>query len=904
MRIIRPRERKLIIKRSVPKFWSVHTHSTYSAQDAVPSVREIVSRVAELGQPALGLTDHGNMAGSVELYQECKKQGVLPFPGSELYLVKSIAKTKAVKGNKDKGGGRYHIGVVAYSTKGYENLVNLSTLSHRQFYFKPLVDLETFAKLKDDERTEGLALTTGCYFGLIVQTLITQGEGAVKQYLKALDSWFPDNVFVEIQNHNIDHGDGWNDEKVADALTCIADELGLPVVITQDSHYTREQDRGDHEALKRLVAFGPDPDDAVFPGDGFHLADDAWIAEHHAPSRLGRGLEGLAELARRHTLGISVLDSYEYAVPLAITDPQAVLVRRCEAALRERGLDRPQYRHRLAAELEVVGAAGMAGYLLLAAEVTDYMREQKILFQARGSAAGSLACHLLRITGPDPIKWDLRFERFLSKDRTKPPDIDLDIEHERRGDVLAWMRSKWSVQQIATWMKLSLTGEEGEVLKGSLLVKYFSAANKKTETNEEKVHAWSEVPRVDQTLLKRLSDRQMLSGNGKNAAGVVVTASKQQIDQLVPMLWIPSSESFLTQYGKDDIEALGFVKLDVMGVKMLSVIRRCLELLGKEDLEWISLSNGPTYSAIRSGQTEGVFQLSGWSAQKGCRDLKPTKIQDVIAAMALFRPATQSSGATTSFIRRKHGQEDLPSRHPIIEKATQSTYGIMLYQEQVIAILRELGMEADDLTKFLKAVKASNSNIGDAAKVIEGYQTQIASLCNTAGMSPDDQRWLWTAIEGFSQYGFNAAHATTYGLTAYQTAYLMVNHPIEFHTALLAVAAGDDKKESKYLTAARTRGVKILRADVMISGLTYTMDPKRRAVRKGLLAIKGIGLSAAEELVRCQPYTDFQDFLDRIDHRKVTGVKDVRLGKKTVDQAAGSLKALYESGALNSLLEM
>jgi DNA polymerase-3 subunit alpha len=901
VKIIRPRKQLKIVRS--PQFWSAHTHSTFSTGDAVPSVQEIVSRVAAMGQKALGLTDHGNMGGSVQLYQECMRQGIMPFPGSELYLVKSIAKHRAARGQKADGNGRFHMGVLAYTTKGYENLVNLSTLSHKQFYFKPLVDLETFAQLKEDNRTEGLAITTGCYFGLIVQTLVTQGDKAVKQYLMALDSWFPNSVFVEIQNHNIDHDDGWNDDKVADALTQIADELGLPVIITQDSHYALEDDRGDHEALKRLVAFGPDPDDAVFPGDGFHLADDGWIQAHHSPQRLGRGLEGLAELAGRHSLAIPVLDTYEYSVPLSITNPQSVLEQRCTAALKAIGKDTAAYKSRLAQELEVVESAGMAGYLLLTAEVTDWMRASEILFVARGSASGSLCCHLLRITGPDPIKWDLRFERFLSKDRTKPPDIDLDIEHQRRAEVMTWMRTKWSVQQIATWAKLSLTGEEGES-KGSLLVKYFSTTNKQVETEEEKVHAWSEVPHEDQLLLKRLSDREMYSGNGKNAAGVVVTATQAQIDKLVPMLWIASSESMLTQYGKDDIEALGYVKLDVMGVKMLSVVRRCLDLLGKKDLEWIPLTHGPTYSAIRSGQTEGVFQLSGWSAQKGCRDLKPTKIQDVIAAMALFRPATQSSGATASFIARKHKEEVSPSRHPIIEAATTSTYGIMLYQEQVIAILRALGMEADDLTKFLKAVKASNKNIGDAGKVITEYQSMIASLCSSAGMNQEDQRWLSTAIDGFSQYGFNSAHATTYGLLAYQTAYLMVCHPIEFHTALLAVAAGDEKKEPKYLKAARSRGVRILAPDVNISGLTYTMDRKRMAVRKGLLAIKGIGVSTAEEIARCQPYTSIEDLVTRVEHRKVTGTKDVRLGKKKLEESIGSLKALYEAGALNSLLEM
>lgn len=866
----------------------------------MPSVQQIVNRVVELGQPALGLTDHGNMAGTVELYKAAMAAGIKPFPGSELYLVKNIARHKMRYGAKsEKKDARYHIGVVAYSTKGYENLVNLSTLSHKQFYFKPLVDLETFAQLSQDGKTEGLAITTGCYFGLIVQTLVTKGERVAKQYLKALDTWFPNSVYVEIQNHNIDHGDGWNDDKVADALIQIADELGLPVVITQDSHYAVEEDRADHDGLKRLVAFGPDPDEVVFPGDGFHLADDAWIRDHHHPSRLARGLEGLGHLLNRHDLSIPVLDDYQYSVPLTITDPQAVLRRRCEAALVELGLNKPAYRHRLDTELDVVGAAGMAGYLLLTAEVTDWMRTNEILFMARGSAAGSLACWLLRITGPDPIKWDLRFERFLSKDRTKPPDIDLDIEHERRPEVMAWMRTKWSVQQIATWAKLALTGEDGEENKGSLLVKYF-ATTAKTGT---KVSQWSEVPLEDRKMLKSLADREMFSGNGKNAAGVVVTATKAEIDKSIPMLWIASSESMLTQYPKNDIEAMGFVKLDVMGVKMLSVMRRCLDLLGKKDTEWIPLTNGPTYAAIRSGQTEGVFQLSGWSAQRGCRDLKPTKISDVIAAMALFRPATMSSGATDSYIRRKHKLEETPQRHQIIETATKETYGIMLYQEQVIAILRGLGMEADDLTKFLKAVKASNKDIGSAGEVIKSYQVLISNLCAQAGMSTADQQWLAGAIDGFSAYGFNSAHATTYGLTAYQTAYLMVNHPLEFHTALLAVAAGDEKKEPNYLKAARARGVKILNPDINISGETYTFDPRRKAVRKGLLAIKGVGRSATGEITRHQPFKDIDDFLTRVDHRKVTGVKDVRLGKTQIKDCIGALKALMEAGALNSLLD-
>ena len=333
MRIIpTPRFRIEPTQNRASGWWSLHTHSRYSVNDAMPTVEAIVAKVARLGQPALAITDHGNMAASVELYQACRKAGIAPFPGSELYFVPDTAQYRADRVNKGMKATMYHLGVVAFTTQGYENLVNLSTLSHRNHHYKPLVDYQMLAQLAQDGRTEGLAVTTGCFFGYLAQTLLSAGEQPALQFLHTLSSWFPGNVYVEVQNHHITHEDEIGDEELADGMVALADTAGLPVVLTQDAHYLDQEDRADHEGLKRLVAFGPDPDDAVFPGDGFHVADAGWIEDHHGEHRLARGMEGLADLLSRHTLTIPVLDSYSYSVPEVVDDPFRAMVKRVHDA--------------------------------------------------------------------------------------------------------------------------------------------------------------------------------------------------------------------------------------------------------------------------------------------------------------------------------------------------------------------------------------------------------------------------------------------------------------------------------------------------------------------------------------------------------------------------------------------
>lgn len=878
--------------RRTPTFWSLHSHSRFSAQDALPTPDQMVDTVADMGQPALGLTDHGNMAGSVQLYRACQRAGIVPFPGTEVYVVRD---------RKDKKAKRHHMCLVAYTSQGYENLVAISTQSHNNFFHKPILDFGDMAAMAEAGLTNGIAATSGCYFGFIAQAM-TSNPAEAESLMRMYSGWF-DKFYVELQNHNIDHGDGMTDSILADRLMASADSLGIPCILTQDSHYCHPEDKPVHETMKRLVAWGPDDDDAVFPGDGFHLASQEWMEDHHHPERLNRGLEGLADLLSAHDLKIKELDSYRYNIPFTVPDPMATLRTRCNAALMERKVG-TRYDERLSEELSVISDTGMAGYLVLVAEVTDWCRDNSIFYQARGSASGSIVCWLLGITQADPIKWKLSFDRFISRDRTSPPDIDLDIEHDRRRDLIEWLGSRFAIHQIGTWRHLSLDAQEDEdgEQKGSIRVKYYARVK---ATGAERLD-WGAIPLDDRMAMYELSKRETYDGYGVHPAGMVVTTVASDFDRLVPMMYVASSKTMVTQYPMDDIEALGLVKLDVLGLKTLTVLSQTMRNLDRDPfagLDWIPLTDSKTYAEISKGNTSGVFQLEGGSARRGVKELKPSKVSDVIAAMALFRPATMNSGATTQYIERKHRQEEIPHRHHILMDATKDTYGIFLFQEQVIHVLREMGMEASDLTKFLKAVKASNSNIGGAGRVIQGYHDFVMSLAIGIGMSEEDFDWLWESVTGFAAYGFNQAHSTAYGITAYRCAYLATNHPVEFYAALLSVAAGNKDKEPQYVRVVRGMDIRLMRPHVNYSGVTYSVDPRGRGIRRGLMAIKGVGRLSAEAIVAARdttPFSSLSDFAHRVDHRKITGVKPYLEDR---DLTVGVFGKLYDSGALDELSE-
>lgn len=855
-------------------FFHAHAHSGYSSGDALPTVPLMVSAVASMGQPGLALTDHGNMAGSIQLYKECRKHDILPFPGTELYVTHESKTTK-----------RRHLTVVSYTTQGYENLVGLSTLSHQQFYYKPVIVYDQLLDMGRNGDLNGLVVLTGCFFGEL-QAGLREGEPA-REYFEVLRQYVP--VFVEFQNHRIEDDDH-SDKTINAALWEWACEAGLPVIATQDSHYAFQDDKPRHEQLKRLGSWSDDPDSAVFPGDSFHLADEAWMEEHFEPEVWWGCERSYSWLLNNNAVRISELDNYSYNIPFAGEDPDQ------ELRSRLTGSYSPPYAARLDEELAVLQDTGMSAYILLVAEVCEWMYQQGILFQTRGSASGSLVCYEVGITQVDPIKWSLMFERFMSRDRMKPPDIDLDVEDTRRGEVLEYLASRFSTAQIGTWATYSLHEDE-HTKGGSLFQMFLTYLRKRGERQmpRDMAEARSRWPQ-EMTGLEALGLHGATKSYGTHAAGVLLTPG-DEIGRLVPTMYVASSKTTVTQYPMKDVEALGLVKLDILGLRTLSTIRRTLVMIDKMGTDWIPLTDKATFTSIRRGDTVGVFQLEGRTMQRGCQEMQVRQISDLVAIQALYRPAVMSTGAKDTYLERRKDKSLRPERHPVIADATKDTYGMFIYQEQVMAALKSLGFTADELTDFLGAVKASNKNVDAAGKVIESYGKEVSARTGKLGVPQEDEEELWAAIRGFSEYGFNRAHATAYGLTAYYCAYLKQHYPAEFYTALLETTAGHPR-QLDYMRAARERGMRIARPHVNTSGLSWTMESGGSVIRKGLLNIKGLGRVWAEQITRHAPYDSIDDLV-----RRTAGVRTIPGGRVWMRERtfSGVIKALEDAGALDGL---
>lgn len=880
-------------------FWSLHTHSKYSFNDAIASVQGIVDRAVQYGYPAIGLTDHGSVSGSVQLYRAARKAGIEPLPGIELYVVPDTE----YAGRADN----LHLTVAAYNERGYRNLMHMATLSQRRYWYKPRVDFADFAAMAEDGATDGLVVSTGCYFGVLPQVLMRRGHGAAVKVAETLAGWFP-RVYVELQNHGVENHKSdldITDDELVEAVFHVAQEAGLPCILARDSHYLDESDRHLHEALKRMISFSDDVDDAVFPGSGYFMTDTEGMRPYFEPKYLEAGLEGLDHLAGAAYLRLPELETFSMKVPdVSLTgEPQAELEAKVLAALKERGLERdPIWLDGLRQEFEVVDNGGMASYLLLVDDVCTWMREHDISYHARGSAAGSMINYLLGITQADPVRFGLRFDRFLSRNRMKPPDVDLDVEHTRRDEVIAYLQSRWAVRSVGSHMKYSLEEDESEEGSGSLLKRFFSSLRKRGIEPKD----WQDIPKKDREELLALSDLKLYSGYGTHAAGYIVAPSEKVVSDL-PLAFIASSKKMVTAYGKKDVEILGFLKLDLLGLRTRTAIKITEELTGIS-FDTIPENDKATFRAIAQGNVDGVFQLEGGASKRGCKDLKPTKLEDIIAAQALFRPATMNSGATKDYMRRRRKEEPVPARHEDIMKATAETYGVLLYQEQVMDVMETLGMSPAELEEMLDAVKASNEYSEGAAKVIAGKMPRIRELAHERGWTQIDIDWLVDGLGAYADYSFNKAHAASYGTIAYRTAYMKTHYPLEFWAGMLAAYWDAPKPKNKpskeriYVQAARADGVRVLPPHVNKSKAIYAIDSERYAIRRGLTSVKGVGKVASAELEAKAPFTSLTDLGQRCLPKKVTGAKDLAINKPPDSCGPGTnIYALWDAGALEGL---
>lgn len=900
-------------------WWSAHSHSSFSALDSLARVPDMVAKAAKQGQPALGLTDHGNMSGTVQLYKAAKKHGILPFPGIEAYLLDPSASLE------DKNAGRFHVGLLSTSLAGYQGLIGAVSASHTRPRFNrfPRMTLEDLAELGQNHG-DGLILTTGCYFGLVQQTLVTQGPVDAERMVKMYAQWFPHTV-VEIQNHSICHDhdqeeNPYDDDQIVAELISIANRVGLPVMATQDSHYLDQKDKPAHSMMKKMVYGGAED---AFPGDSFHNASTEWVAEHYDDKTWAQVEEGAQYMLERHQLVLPSLEKFVAHVPSITNDPQTSIARFCRRKLKrylaQIKPDKHQtYRDRLKEELSVIEDLGMAGYFTIVRDYVVWCQDNHYCVEARGSANASLVCFLMGITQVDPVHWNLLFSRFLSRDRTKPPDIDMDIEDVSREALLQYLKGSFDTMHIGTFSKLG-TNNEGQ---GSVLVTYKSGLTRNLKDAEERKDIYTKIQTVrdvktyypdDYVGLARLSKMSdVYKSYGVHPSGILISGNTQKIEDYVPSMLVASSNTVVSQFEGNDVEELGYLKLDVLGQTALTVMRLCQEFMGRDDptdFSWIPDDDPKACKALREGRLDtGIFHYEGYTKSKGGKELGVKSTADAVLGQGLFMPGAMDTGQKDLYIQRRKNAAERKSVtyiHKVFKDALEWTHGTVIFQEQVINIMRGLGMSIEGINIFFKIVKSSGSGAVEAnIERLEKMRQEFDELCIKAGISEDQLDQAWHLTSGFVAYGFNLAHATGYGIRSYRTAYLKTHYPLEYMTALLIAWAGrgstkkgEPSKEVLYQREARRVGIRILPADINVSGPTWTIDRKRNAIRRGIVSIKGVGPATAENIAEHAPYTDIDDLIAKTDARKVTGGKQwAKDGTLT-----GVLEHLRKAGALSSL---
>jgi DNA polymerase III subunit alpha len=864
------------------RFWSIHTHARNSALDGAGRVIDHVARAAQLGYPALALTDHGTMAGTVELYRECRERKIKPLPGIEVYAAYGPKQRKV-----------FHAGLVATSERGYINLVAINNHMMQSFYYKPILDLTKINRMN----TTDVIFTSGCFFGVALSANRVDPSIPLN-VLSTIAEYF--DVYLEAQSHGI-HTEDHNDDE--DQLTVLswAKELGLPMVLGQDSHYVMEHERNEHDDMKKIGSWSDDPDAAIFPGDhAYCLISHEQAQQRFHPAVFEAGMAGLDAIAEKADVRIPPLDEFN---PIILTHPSDD--QRIAKVFDHPCAQDEVYRDRLGAELSIIHEFNFTGYMLLVADIVHYLRSHDITYNIRGSAVGSLVCYALGISHLDPIWWsnhlgqNLTFDRFLSRNRAKLPDIDIDVDSERRAEVIEWLRGNYVVTSIGTSLELGVWVGDVEA-KGSAVVKW--------KQYQRKIGKSEVVDEHTREMLQRMTaGGRVISGKSTHASGLVVAPDRESM-KWMPLAVIGSkagNDRFVTALDMDSVEAMGYIKVDLLGVSVLHAVGLCLKSTGMT-LDQIPLDDRDVYAILGEGLTTGMFQLSGWTTRNGMKRMKPQNIGDIIAAMALFRPATMDSGATDRYLKRlqakRRGSKPtyLEGLHPDIVKIIASTYGELLYQEQVIDALKSLGFTADELGKALKAIKASNASVGRAAEAIAKLKSSVSGRAKDRGWRSKDISWLESAFEAYANYGFNLAHATSYGLLAYRTAWLQYHYPGQFWQGMIAAHSKDAEKVIEYTNELAARNFVRMPQDVNTSGESMRVDIDRKRIYPSLSAIKGIGPEIAKAISSRAPFDSMSDFANRMVGTRVSGVSDLASGVAP-EECSGAVRLLARAGAFRSL---
>lgn len=845
-------------------FVHLHNHTAFSLLDGAIRVDSLIKKTKEYEMPAAAITDHGVLYGMIDFYRKAKKEGIKPIIGAEVYLAPGSRFEKSRK--------RYHLVLLAQNKQGYHNLIQLVSKAWLEgFYYKPRVDKELLA-----EYSQGIICLSACLQGEIPQLLLNGNYDLAKKAVSDYQAIFgSENFFLELQDHNLQQ-----EKEAAQGLLRLSREEKIPAVVTNDSHYLNKEDAELQDILLALQT-GTTVDDEnrmTFSGEEFYYKSPAEMRKLFP--NFESAYQNTVKIADRVELDLDFNHFYlpDYPDLGEEKSPEDLLKKLCFKGLETKKMDSNQQAvERLKYELRIIFEMGYAAYFLIVYDFVKYAEDTGIMVgPGRGSAAGSLVAYLLNITKVNPLKYGLIFERFLNPERVTMPDIDIDFD-ENRDQIIEYVKERYGTERVAqigtfgTMAARAAVRDVGRVLaipygKVDRVAKLISS-RKGIEQSVKDQNKLQELYQNDGEIKELLDYARGVEGLPRHisthAAGVIIGA--EPLAQLVPLQ--KQDESVITQLPMGDLEALGLLKMDFLGLRNLTVIKNTLQLIeerrGKKlDIDNLPLDDQEVYEFLSTGKTAGVFQMESYLFQSLNRKMKPDRFNDLIAMLALGRPGPLGSNIVDDFIDIRHGKKEAEYLHPKLKPILEETFGMILYQEQVMEIASTLAGysmgEADLLRRGMGKKKL---------KLVAAEREKFVKGAVERGIAEDTAQEIFDQMEYFAGYGFNKSHSTAYAFLAYQTAYLKYHYPEEFMAALFSSVMGNQDKISDYIKASREIGLQILPPDINQSCHDFTAEAKGE-VRYGLKAIKNVGSAAISALIKAREEKEFSsllDFLKRVD---------------------------------------
>ena len=893
------------------KFVHLHCHSHYSLLDGMAKIDELIEKAKEFEMPALAITDHGVMYGAIEFYQKAKEANIKPIIGFEAYLT-PLGRHQKIKADEKK----YHLTLLAKNFEGYQNLVKLCSLAHLEgFYYKPRIDDELLKKYH-----QGIICLSGCLQGEIPQLILAKKFDLAKKKILFYKEIFGDDFYLEI----MPFGKIKDQVKVNQALIELSKELKVPLVATCDVHYLSPEDAQAHEVLlaiqtKSLLS---DKNRLSMKDDDFSFKSPKQVIEFFKD--VPEAIENTLKIASLCNLELELGKVQMPKIKIeAGFDSFSYLKKLAQEGLRKRYPQiSPQIRDRFNYELEVIRKTGFADYFLIVADIVNWAKKEGIVVgPGRGSAAGSLISYCLGITDVDPIKYSLLFERFLNPERVSMPDIDIDFDDRRRDEVIEYTKRKFGEDHVARIITFGTMAARPAIRDvGRVLGVPYNFCDRLAKTIpqnlsiEEALKASPEFHHyysTDRRAFEIVELAKKIEGVARHASvhACGVAIAPFPLMEKIPLQRAPQDpETVITQYEMKSIEALGILKMDFLGLRNLTIIVDTLKNVErtekkKIEIKKIPLNDQKTFKLLSEGKTVGVFQLESEGMQKTLKGVKPTQFEDLIAILALYRPGPAQ--LIPSYIRRKQGKEKIEYLHPKLEPILRSTYGVLIYQEQLMEIAKELAgfslSEADILRKAVgKKIK----------ELLEEQKEKLIKGMIERGIKKEVAQKIWEWILPFARYGFNKSHATGYALIAYWTAYLKAHFPYEFMAAVLNAEGSNVDKISFLLSECKRAQIKVLPPSINESFEDFRVVKigNEKVIRFGLSAIKNVGKNLVEAIIsereKNGKFKSIEDFLQRIDHKDLnkkslealikagvfTGMEDRRVLLDNLDYLLGYLK--------------